>query len=173
MRTKLKETLQGVVAIAVLVALFWTVKQHSFAGLAASDSRDNAADLASNSNRVEPGMSSDADGTLHLEDQSIPSDVMTLPACADLAGALRQLHEARTRLLEATSKPNADAPTGPQDRYREAISTVRVELSKVHDLLAPDEYQVVCQELIAATLPDDTGSAYSWELGGLVEGLKL
>ena len=71
------------------------------------------------------------------------------------------------------SRIDADAASAAQDQYRHAISQVRVELSRLHTLVAPDQYASLCRQVISATLPDDTSRLYVWELENPGEGISL
>jgi hypothetical protein len=173
MLAKFKESAQGIAAIAALAAVFWGVKHHSLATLTAASDEPAAANAAGGFSSVQEVASTDAKRISSPRRPSIPTNARNLPVCADLADALRLPQAARTQLLEAASRIDADAASAAKDQYRHAISQVRVELSRLHTLVAPDQYASLCRQVISATLPDDMSRLYGWELEDSSEGISL
>ena len=173
MLANFKESAQGIAAVAVLAAVFWGVRHHSLAELTASSDDGSAASAADELRQAHAASPPAAKRMAGLRRPSIPANAKNLPACADLADALRLLQAARTQLLETSSRIDAEAAEAAQDQYGLATSQVRVELSKLHALVAPDQYPSLCGQVIAATLPDDTSRRSAWELVNSGEGISL
>jgi hypothetical protein len=140
------------------------------AELTASSDDGSAASAADELREAHAASPSAAKRMAGLRRPSIPTNAKNLPACADLADALRRLQAARSQLLETASRIDAEAA---QDQYGLATSQVRIELSKLHALVAPDQYASLCGQVIAATLPDDTSRRSAWELVNSGEGISL
>jgi len=170
MLANFKQSAQGIAAVAVLAAVFWGVRHHSLAELTASSDDGSAASAADELREAHVASPSAAKRMAGLRRPSIPTNAKNLPACADLADALRRLQAARSQLLETASRIDAEAA---QDQYGLATSQVRIELSKLHALVAPDQYASLCGQVIAATLPDDTSRRSAWELVNSGEGISL
>ena len=173
MLANFKESAQGIAAIAVLAVVFWGVRHHSLAELTASSDDGSAASAADELREARVASPPAAKRMAGLERPSIPATAKNLPACADLADALRLLQAARIHLLETSSRTDAEATGAAQAQYGHAVSQVRVELSRLHALVAPDQYPSLCGQIIVATLPDDTSRRSAWELVNSGEGISL
>jgi hypothetical protein len=173
MLAKFKESAQGIAAIVALAAVFWSVKHHSLTELTASSGVPSGARVGAEFDRTYAVASGAAERIAGPQRASIPTDARDLPVCADLADALRLLQAARTQLLATASRIDADTASVARDQYRHAISHVRVELSKLHTLVAPDQYERLSRQVISATLPDDMPRLYSWELADPGERVSL
>lgn len=173
MFAKFKESAQGIAAIAALATVFWGVRHCSLATLTASSGGAAAASAADKFRPAHKVASTTAKHTSSPRRPSIPTNARNLPACADLADALQLLQAARTQLLETASRIDGEAASAAQDQYRHAISQVRVELSRLHTLVAPDQYASLCRQVISATLPDDMSRLYVWELENPGQGISL
>jgi hypothetical protein len=173
MLANFKESAQGIAAIAALAAVFWGVRLHSLAELTASSDDGSAASGVSEFRQAHVASTATPKRLAGPRRPSIPTQARNLPACEDLADALRLLQAARTQRQQTSSRTDADAAEAAQAQYGYAVSQVRVELSKLYGLIEPDQYAILCGEVIGETLPDDTSRLSAWELVSSGEGMSL
>lgn len=156
MFASLKETLQALLAISVLAAVFWGVRHHSLAELRAANEDQSAAASSSGHFSAPPeALSQEAKRHHGPRRPGIPSHSLDLPVCADLSEALQQMQAAAARLGDGSGSNDGRPNTPAESEYEAAVSHVRAELQMLHTLVAPEQYEELCSLLIERTLPDD------------------
>lgn len=173
MFASLKETLQALIAIAVLGAVFWGVRSHSRAELRAENEDHPLASQSDHFSAPREALSQGAKRHSGPRRPGIPSHSLDLPICADLSEALQQMQAAASRLRDGSalnvSQPGAIA----QNEYQVAVSHVRAELQILHTLVPPEQYDELCCHVIERTLPDDLSRLAAQQLVNPSEGVSL
>jgi len=158
----LKESLQALLAVAALAAVFWGVRHYSRAELRASLEDDASASEGSEFARPREPSPQSTQRPSGPRSAHIPSRLLNLPVCADLADALRRLQSASGQLQEDSGPPD-DRRTAPaREAYHQAVVDVRAELQVLYSLVAPEQYEELRTHVIERALPDVPSRVAVW-----------
>lgn len=173
MFASLKETLQALIAISVLAAVFWGVRYHSRAELRAANEDNAAAGQSDQFKAPRDSLSQGAKRHSGPRRPGIPSHFLDLPICADLSDALQQMQAAASRLRDGSASNASHPDTMAQNAYQVAVSRVRAELQILHTLVPPEQYEGLCCHVIERTLPDDLSRLAAEQFVNPSEGVAL
>lgn len=166
-----KETVQSVLALTVLVALFWLCRP----GLFGSDANEGGNGLF--------GFLGVGDGVSHLDDYDAGcsfedceesedlerhweyEDILVMPTCDDLGHSIEKIRDVRNRLLDAAVEQDTNAMLVATAEYSESVREMRACLTTLKMRVAPGDFPNVCDELLDYYAVDDGESLLPCELG--------
>lgn len=167
-----KRTVQGVCAIAVVMALSWIWRQgfpiriSSHDGVIESSEFAAAPDGASHLDYCESEVAYVAE-----KEERDYGDILGMPVCADLSDSIQTLRGVRNKLLQVAFDQDAQAVSAAAGEYHEAVQQVQAGLARLKTHLAPDDLPYVSQELLESIEPDHGQPLTPWELGRFAEDM--
>ena len=148
-KNRWKEVVQSLLAVAVLLVLFWLCRP----GLFASGNGDGGVMGLFGPAAARDGQSHFDDCQRYDESDGAERDleygeILSMPVCTDLEGSIQRLQDARNNLLKAVVDQDAQAELDATAEYRDAVQEIQTGFGTLKIRLAPDEFSDVSQELL-------------------------